>query len=194
MSNRLIVVCMDLPGHLEEAENLRNQKISSSNGLVSMIYNGYKNLENIIFVGMGKQLDERFVCVCCPSASFKLHQGYCREKLLPLLNYSAYKNVYLNACESGLWDGYVKLNQCFAESIMKILQENDIVWIQDIGLLLLPSMLRKSLPSSVFLALFFHSNFPSSEVFKMIPERRNILEGMLGCDLIGFQVYILQKL
>jgi trehalose-phosphatase len=64
----------------------------------------------------------------------------------------------------------------------------DQVWIQDYHLLLVPGMLRKLMPSAI-IGCFLHTPFPTSELFRCLPHRKDILNGMLGSNLIGFQTY-----
>ncbi|CAJ0835875.1 11014_t:CDS:2, partial [Entrophospora sp. SA101] len=84
------------------------------------------------------------------------------------------------------WKHYVALNQKFADSIVEIYEHGDIIWVNDYHLLLVPAMVRKRLPNAM-IGFFLHIPFPSSEVFKCLPVRKEILEGVLDADLIGFQ-------
>ncbi|CAI5757602.1 unnamed protein product [Candida verbasci] len=88
--------------------------------------------------------------------------------------------------DSEAWHDYVKFNASYANAIKKIYKPGDIIWIHDYYLLLLPSLLRMEFPDS-FVGLFLHSPFPSSEYFRTISKRSQILDGMLGADKIGFQ-------
>lgn len=63
----------------------------------------------------------------------------------------------------------------------------DLIWIHDYHLLLVPSLLRQSLPEAA-VGLFVHTPFPSSEIFRCLPRRKEILDGMLGANLVCFQV------
>jgi trehalose 6-phosphate synthase/phosphatase len=112
--------------------------------------------------------------------------GFCNKTLWPLFHYfpsyTAYKEEY--------WQQYKRVNQFFAETLGQIVQEEDLVWIQDYHLLLLPQMLREESPRTR-IGFFLHIPFPSFEVFRLLPLRwrKEILEGMLGADLIGFHTY-----
>src|SRR5690606_108174 len=83
---------------------------------------------------------------------------------------------------------YVKANQEFCNELLKIANPTDTIWIHDYQLLLLPKMVREKLPD-VRIGFFQHIPFPSYEVFRMLPWRKEILFGMLGSDLIGFHTY-----
>lgn len=86
------------------------------------------------------------------------------------------------------WADFYRMNQKFANRIAEIYKPGDIVVVHDYYLMLLPSMLRQRL-HGVYVAFFLHSPFPSSEFFRCLPRRKEILEGVLGANLIGFQSY-----
>jgi trehalose-6-phosphate synthase len=87
------------------------------------------------------------------------------------------------------WEAYQEVNRCFAESLMPELSEGDIVWIQDYHLFLLPSFLRQALKDSkmdVRIGFFLHTVFPDDDFLRILPVRKDILTGLLNCDLVGF--------
>ena len=86
------------------------------------------------------------------------------------------------------WADYYRLNQKFANRILELYKPGDIVMIHDYHLLLLPSMLRQRIPH-MFIAFFLHVPFPSSEFLRCLPRRKDVLEGVLGANLVGFQSY-----
>ena len=69
----------------------------------------------------------------------------------------------------------------------EVYRPGDLIWIHDYHLLLVPSLLRQALPDAA-VGLFVHTPFPSSEVFRCLPRRNEILDGMLGANLVCFQV------
>jgi trehalose 6-phosphate synthase len=74
----------------------------------------------------------------------------------------------------------------------KDVQDNDLIWVHDYHLMLLPAMLREELGTSkknVRFGFFLHTPFPSSEIYRILPVRNEILLGVLHCDLIGFHTY-----
>lgn len=79
----------------------------------------------------------------------------------------------------------------FAAAIKEIAQEGDMIWVQDYHLMLLPALLREMLAdlSNIRIGFFLHTPFPSSEVYRVLPVRKQILLGVLQCDLIGFHTY-----
>ena len=88
------------------------------------------------------------------------------------------------------WQAYVAVNQAFADAIREIYQDGDVIWIQDYHFTLLPQMIRNLLPNAkIRIGFFLHIPFPSSELYRILTHREDILTGMLGADLIGFQTY-----
>lgn len=85
------------------------------------------------------------------------------------------------------WDAYVKINQRFADLAAEVAEDNAVVWIQDYQLQLVPRMLREQRPD-LRIGFFLHIPFPPAELFQRLPWRRQILEGLLGADLVGFQL------
>ncbi len=85
------------------------------------------------------------------------------------------------------WQAYVKVNQRFAQAVADNVAPNGTVWIHDYQLQLVPRMLRELRPD-VRIGFFLHIPFPPIELFMQLPWRREILAGLLGADLIGFQV------
>lgn len=80
----------------------------------------------------------------------------------------------------------------FAKAIAKDVEDNDIVWVHDYHLMLLPAMLREELgdtKKNIKIGFFLHTPFPSSEIYRILPVRNEILLGILHCDLIGFHTY-----
>ncbi|KAF2495215.1 hypothetical protein BU16DRAFT_527089 [Lophium mytilinum] len=86
------------------------------------------------------------------------------------------------------WADYYRMNKLFADRILEIYKPGDIIVIHDYYLLLLPSLLRQRLPS-VYIGFFLHVPFPSSEFYRCLSRRKEILEGVLGANMIGFQSY-----
>ena len=113
---------------------------------------------------------------------------FCKTILWPVFHYQIPDNPKSKAYEDHSWIYYVKLNQAFADRIAKHWKRGDSIWVQDYHLLLVPAMLRKMLPDAQ-IGFFLHIAFPSSEVFKCLAPRKELLEGILGANLIGFQTY-----
>ena len=112
------------------------------------------------------------------------YEGYSNSTLWPLCHYF-YEYVEY---EKHYWDSYKEVNALFAKTALPLIGPNDIVWIQDYQLMLLPQMIRKS-SNDVSIGYFHHIPFPSYELFRVLPERAKLLEGLLGADLIGFHTH-----
>lgn len=110
--------------------------------------------------------------------------GYANDTIWPLFHYfqslATYRNEY--------WQAYKQANAAFCRAVTKVADTNATIWIHDYHLMLLPTLLRNSLPDSS-IGFFLHVPFPSSEVFRLLPERRDLLRGMLGADIVGFHTY-----
>jgi trehalose 6-phosphate synthase len=85
------------------------------------------------------------------------------------------------------WDAYVRVNRRFAERAADIAAEGATVWVHDYQLQLVPQMLRELRPD-LRIGFYLHIPFPPAELFQQLPWRRQILEGLLGADLVGFQM------
>ncbi len=84
------------------------------------------------------------------------------------------------------WEPYVEVNRRFARAAARVARKGDMVWIHDFHLQLAPGMLRE-LRKDVKIGFFLHIPFPPEELFAWLPWREQILEGLLGCDLVAFQ-------
>lgn len=112
------------------------------------------------------------------------YEGFSNEILWPIFHYMPTYAKYHHS----YWEYYNVVNRKFMEAVKKIAEPTDIIWIQDYQLLLLPNMIREEM-ADVSIGFFQHIPFPSFELFRLIPWRNEILEGMLGADLIGFHTY-----
>ncbi|HJR37026.1 MAG TPA: trehalose-6-phosphate synthase [Nocardioidaceae bacterium] len=84
------------------------------------------------------------------------------------------------------WDSYVTVNRRFAETAAETAAESATVWVHDYQMQLVPAMLREMRPD-LRIGFFLHIPFPPAELFQQLPWRRQILEGLLGADVVGFQ-------
>lgn len=124
--------------------------------------------------------------VTIPKNTFdSYYAGYCKSSLWPLLHY----RLHLVKHNAKCFEAYVQVNQAFADVILSHCKEGDVIWIHDYHFLLLPNLLREKIPRGVPIGFFFHVPFPSSELFRVLPNRTELLNGVLGSDLIGFQTF-----
>ena len=112
------------------------------------------------------------------------YYGFCNKTIWPLFHYFTLQTTF----DKEHYDSYVKVNQLFCEEVLKIAQPGDTIWIHDYQLLLLPKMIRDRIPDTA-IGFFLHIPFPSSEIFRLLPWRNELLEGMLGANLLGFHTY-----
>ena len=111
------------------------------------------------------------------------YNGFSNSVLWPLFHYfpslADYKKEY--------YEAYEAINRQFAQKIIASYQPGDVIWVHDYQLLLLPKMIREELQHAT-IGFFLHIPFPSYEIFRLMPStwKKEILEGMLGADLIGF--------
>lgn len=112
---------------------------------------------------------------------------FAEHKLYTLFHYKQQEPTN-GMAERKTWADYHAMNQKFANRILEIYKPGDIVMIHDYHLLLLPMMLRQKIPE-MYISFFLHIPFPSSEFFRCLPRRKDVLEGVLGSNLIGFQSY-----
>jgi trehalose 6-phosphate synthase len=111
------------------------------------------------------------------------YEGFSNATLWPLYHDVVAPPVYKRAW----WQAYVQVNQRFAEATAKMCADGATVWVQDYQLQLVPRMLRELRPD-VKIGFFLHIPFPPSELFMQMPWRRQIIDGLLGADLIGFHL------
>ncbi|EPY53268.1 alpha,alpha-trehalose-phosphate synthase [Schizosaccharomyces cryophilus OY26] len=115
------------------------------------------------------------------------YNHYCKNILWPTFHYQIPDNPKSKAYEDHSWSNYVKVNQNIADAIIANYREGDMVWVNDYHLLLVPQIVRERIPSAK-IGFFLHIPFPSSEVSRCLATRQEILRGMLGANILGFQI------
>jgi alpha,alpha-trehalose-phosphate synthase [UDP-forming]/trehalose-phosphatase len=110
------------------------------------------------------------------------YEGFSNDTIWPL-----YHDVIAEPRYSRVWwDAYVRVNRRFARAVAEAAEEGATVWVQDYQLQLVPRMLRDLRPDLV-IGYFHHIPFPAYGLYSQLPWRRQVLEGLLGADVIGFQ-------
>ena len=114
------------------------------------------------------------------------YEGFCNKTLWPLFHYFPSHARY----DPQYWLQYEKVNEAFAAAVLEVAERDDVLWIHDYHLMLLPNLIRRQLPDAS-IGFFLHIPFPQFEIFRLLPGkwRREILQGLLGADLIGFHTY-----
>ena len=113
----------------------------------------------------------------------EFYEGFSNDTLWPLYHDLVAKPSFRREW----WDSYVTVNQRFADAAAANAAEGATVWVQDYQLQLVPSMLRQLRPD-LRIGFYLHIPFPPAELFSQLPWRRQVLEGLLGADLVGFQL------
>lgn len=116
----------------------------------------------------------------------KFYHGFCNKTIWPLFHYFPSYAIY----NADYWTHYRDVNETFCNAVMETIKSDDIVWIHDYHLMLLPRLLREKMPD-VSIGFFLHIPFPSYEIFRLLPKkwRIDILNGILGADIIGFHTH-----
>src|SRR3989338_6723883 len=113
------------------------------------------------------------------------YYGYSNEGLWPL-SHIAYTRPFFQTPD---WEAYQKVNKKFADAILEeVGDQKAFVWIQDFHLILVAKYLREANRPNIITSLFWHIPWPNPEVFRICPQRKEILEGFLAYDLLGFQI------
>ena len=112
------------------------------------------------------------------------YHGFSNRTIWPLFHYFTQYATF----NKNNWETYKKVNQMFCKEVVQEARPGDIIWVHDYHLMLLPEYLRHHLPDAT-IGFFLHIPFPSSEVFRTIPGRKDIVKGLLGADLLGFHTY-----
>ncbi len=112
------------------------------------------------------------------------YHGFSNGALWPLLHYFESRLAY----DEEEWESYVQVNRLFCDVILQEAHGDELIWVHDYHLFLLPGMLRQHLPEAR-IGFFLHTPFPSSEMFRILPRREDLLQGVLGADVIGFHTF-----
>jgi trehalose 6-phosphate synthase/phosphatase len=206
--NRLILVSNRLPFNIVEKKGII-EFLPSAGGLVSSIKSYIQKTNTLVgsdrkncpvWIGTSdiaeKKLkdamsggslfhdDFELAPVFIPSAiNDKFYNGFCNDTIWPLFHYFPSYAKFTD----DYFENYIKANIIFSEKVLEMYRPGDVIWVHDYHLMLLPSLLRKALPNAS-IGFFLHIPFPSFELFRLIPSkwRKEILEGLLGSDLVGF--------
>jgi len=200
--DRLIVVSNRLPVTISRSSEGVYKFKMSSGGLVSAL-SGMKRDMKFIWIGwpgmeipeeeqeiVRQELFETYSCYpvfLSDEIADAHYNGFSNGILWPLFHYYPGE---INFDETQ-FEAYIRANKAFLDTVNDIIHEGDMVWVHDYHLMLLPQMLRESHPESFDLKIgfFLHIPFPSSEMYLVLPVRKEILLGVLNCDLIGFHTF-----
>ncbi|KAF1330798.1 Trehalose-phosphatase, partial [Globisporangium splendens] len=136
-----------------------------------------------------------------PKRERLFYNGFCRTVMWPLFHScppTTDDQLSTHETEYGdddfdmdkMWQAYVSANQAFADAVREVYEEGDLVWIQGYHLTLVPQMVQNLFPNdNIDIGYFMHIPFPSSEYYRILNNREEILTGILGANLVGFQTY-----
>lgn len=114
----------------------------------------------------------------------EFYHNFCNKTLWPLFHYFSLYTVFDNQS----WSFYRRVNEKYCDLVLQHVQPEDMIWIHDYHLMLLPQMLREKLPQHS-IGFFLHIPFPDYEIYRLLPWRKELMEGILGADLIGFHTH-----
>ena len=114
----------------------------------------------------------------------RFYLGYANRTLWPVFHGFPSRFDF----ETAGWEAYVEANHRFRDAVLARWRPGDLVWVHDYHLLLLPRLLREARPEAA-IGFFLHIPFPSSDLFRVLPRRADLLQGLLGADCIAFQTH-----
>ena len=197
---RLLIVSNRLPLTARRVSG-RWRSERSSGGLIAAMAPLMRELDGLWFgwsgesrTGEGPGLDSlireweakhRYVAVEIPARiSRAFYEGYANDTLWPLFHGLVSRVTF----DPAFWHAYRDANERFAAAVVERLKPGDLIWVQDYQLLLVPQLIREARPDAR-IGFFLHIPFPASEAFRVLPQREEILRGMLGADEIAFQTH-----
>lgn len=203
---RLVIISNRLPFQLVK-KNRRVELRESDGGLVSALKSYFdmklnsEDFSSTVWIGSADftETDWHSFKQLEPSLSYeveplfidkklynKYYNGFCNSTLWPLFHYFPSFVEFNN----DTFSAYEETNGIFSNKIISVLRPNDVVWIHDYQLLLLPGMIREHKPNAT-IGFFLHIPFPSFELFRLLhrPWKEKLISGLLGADLIGFHTH-----
>lgn len=200
---RLVIVAYRLPFKIIKNEG-GTSLFQNSGGLVSAVLSLAQGSDNTSFefedkiqwIGYTDNTAEELEGVILENDNFKAHpvfipqelndnyyEGFCNDLIWPLFHYFP----TLAKFETKFFEAYKKANLLFYDAMVDVIQPDDVIWIHDYQLMMLPDMIRQKFPKNK-IGFFFHIPFPSFEIFRLLPSiwREAIIDGILGADVVGF--------
>ncbi|GMF37820.1 unnamed protein product [Phytophthora fragariaefolia] len=205
--HRLIMVSNRLPISFQRNEATGDWSFSMSSGGLVTALNGIRDQVPFIWIGwLGEEIphDEQskvreklareFNCVpvfLSKEIAARYYNDFSNDILWPIFHYvplPLFRPGSEKKFDFRQWDAYKLANKRFAQAVNQVYREGDFVWVHDYHLMMLPSLLRSRHPNCK-IGWFLHTPFPTAEMYRMLPVGREILEGLLGADLLGFHTY-----
>lgn len=205
--DRIIIVANQLPLRAKRRPDGRGWSFSwDESSLLLQLKDGLPEDMDVIYVGslrievegheqdeISQTLLERFKCVPAflePDLLDRFYHGFCKQQLWPLFHYMLpFSADHGGRFDRSHWEAYVLANRVFSQKVIEVINpEDDYVWIHDYHLMALPTFLRRRF-NRLRMGFFLHSPFPSSEIYRTLPVREEILKALLNCDLVGFHTF-----
>ncbi|KAK2965340.1 hypothetical protein RJ640_013803 [Escallonia rubra] len=206
-SDRMIIVANQLPLKAKRRPDNKGWTFSwDEDSLLLRVKDGFPEDMEVLFVGslsvdvdpieqddVAQLLLDRYKCVPTflpPNLLEKFYDGFCKKQLWPLFHYMLpYSVDHGGRFDRSMWEAYVTVNKLFSQKVIEVLNpDDDFVWIHDYHLMVLPTFLRRRF-IRLRMGFFLHSPFPSSEIYRSLPVREEILRALLNSDLIGFHTF-----
>ncbi len=192
VSNRLPFTTKEKKGHFQFETSIGG--LASGLGSLYKSYNtiwvGWPGISHERIKGREKDIETKLLSENCRPVFISEHDvrhfyyGFCNSTIWPIFHYFPQYAAY----DRDQWRSYQKVNNNFADVVAQTAEYDDIIWVHDYQLMLLPKLLRERLPKAI-IGFFLHVPFPSYEIFRLLPWRWEILDGLLGADLVGFHTY-----
>ncbi|OWZ04613.1 Alpha,alpha-trehalose-phosphate synthase [Phytophthora megakarya] len=205
--HRLIMVSNRLPISFQRNETTGDWSFSMSSGGLVTALNGIRDQVPFIWIGwlgeeiphdeqskVREKLAKEFNCVpvfLSKEIAARYYNDFSNDILWPIFHYvplPLFRPGSEKKFDFRQWDAYKLANKRFAQAVNQVYREGDFVWVHDYHLMMLPSLLRSRHPNCK-IGWFLHTPFPTAEMYRMLPVGREILEGLLGADLLGFHTY-----
>ncbi|CAM8896296.1 unnamed protein product [Rhodiola kirilowii] len=207
IQDRTIIVANQLPVKAKRRPDNKGWSFSwDEDSLLLQLKDGLPDDMEVLYVGslrvevdveeqddVSQILLERFKCVPAflpADILAKFYHGFCKQHLWPLFHYMLpFSAAHGGRFDRSLWEAYVAANKIFSQRVIEIINpEDDYVWIHDYHLMVLPTFLRRRF-NRLRMGFFLHSPFPSSEIYRTLPVREEILKALLNADIIGFHTF-----
>uniref|UniRef100_A0A0G4FL09 Uncharacterized protein n=1 Tax=Chromera velia CCMP2878 TaxID=1169474 RepID=A0A0G4FL09_9ALVE len=138
--------------------------------------------------GLQKYLESSLNCIPVFLQGSTFEDRYCEAVLSPLFHYRTPPLGTGYEIDREDWLAYERLNQAFCDVICNIIEEGDKVIVFDYHLMLLPSLIRQRCPSA-HIGFYLNTVFPSSEMYRILPQREELLRGVLAADMVAFHSF-----
>lgn len=126
---------------------------------------------------------------------FQFYDLFCKQHLWLTMHHIGDVYSPLNQNNIGarnqqnLWFVYSEVHKLFRNKVLEVYHQKDLIWIHGFHLMLLPSFLRRRLSAAAKIGYYFHTPFPSSEIWRTMARREDLIRGILGADQIGFHLF-----